>query len=112
MTMNRSLPTRRAFFIIPLVLATLAPGLHSQVEHPHFPPSGKWERKPPADLGLDAAKLQEAIEYAQANGSTWDFDKDQVRTFGAVLGPLPKQRATTNGIILRHGYIRSEEHTS
>ena len=108
MTMNRSLSTRRAFFIIPLVLATLAPGLHSQVEHPHFPPPGKWERKPPADLGLDAAKLQEAIEYAQANGSTWDFDKDQVRTFGAVLGPLPKQRATTNGIILRHGYIAAE----
>src|SRR5258708_29939289 len=54
---------------------------------------------------MDAAKLQQAIEYAQAHGSTWDFEKDQVRTFGTVLGPLPKQRAGTNGIILRHGYI-------
>src|SRR5438034_1299706 len=57
---------------------------------------------------MDAAKLQQAIEYAQANGSTWDFEKDQVRTFGVPLGPLPKQRAATNGIILRHGYIVAE----
>src|ERR1017187_9924114 len=108
MTMNRSLLPRRAFFIFPLILAALAPRLHSDLAHPYFPPSGKWERKPPAELGLDAAKLREAIEYAQANGSTWDFEKDQVRTFGAVLGPLPKQRAATNGIILRHGYIAAE----
>jgi len=54
---------------------------------------------------MDAAKLQEAVDYAQAHGSTWDFEKDQVRTFGTPLGPLPKQRAATNGIILRHGYI-------
>ncbi|MBZ5618597.1 MAG: beta-lactamase family protein [Acidobacteriia bacterium] len=57
---------------------------------------------------MDAGKLRQAIEYAQANGSTWDFEKDQVRTFGAVLGPLPKQRAATDGIILRHGYIVAE----
>ena len=31
-----------------------------------------------------------------------------MRTFGTVLGPLPKQRAATNGIILRHGYIVAE----
>src|SRR5260370_8532881 len=57
---------------------------------------------------MDAAKLKQAIEYAQAHGSTWDFEKDQVRTFGTVLGPLPKQRAATNGIVLRHGYIVAE----
>ena len=54
---------------------------------------------------MDARKLQQAVDYAQANGSDWDFDRDQVRVFGKPLGPLPKQRAATNGIILRHGYI-------
>ena len=54
---------------------------------------------------MDAAKLQEAVDYALAHGSTWDFEKDQVRTFGTPLGPLPTRRAATNGIILRHGYI-------
>ena len=48
------------------------------------------------------------MEYAQANGSNWDFDKDQVRVFGTPLGPLPKQRAATNGIILRHGFVVAE----
>jgi CubicO group peptidase (beta-lactamase class C family) len=54
---------------------------------------------------MDSARLQTAIEFAQSHGSTWDFDRDQIRTFGRPLGPLPKQRAATNGIILRHGYI-------
>jgi len=82
--------------------------LDAQSAKSYFPPRGKWDRKAPAELGFDAAKLQQAIDYAQANGSSWDFDKDQVRTFGAVLGALPKQRAATNGIILRHGYIAAE----
>src|SRR5262249_54186246 len=88
------------------VLWALVPALHAQKSY--FPPAGRWERKAPAEVGLDAAKVQQAIDYATANGSSWDFEKDQVRTFGVPLGPLPKQRAATNGIILRHGYIVAE----
>jgi CubicO group peptidase (beta-lactamase class C family) len=57
---------------------------------------------------MDAGKLHEAIEWAEAHGSKWDFAKDQVRVFGKVLGPLPPERAATNGIVLRHGYIVAE----
>ncbi len=90
-----------------LALASLilAPVVFPQT---YFPPAGKWEKKSPAELGMDAAKLQEAIDFAQSNGSKWDFDRDQVRTFGVPVGPLPKSRAATNGIILRHGYIAAE----
>ena len=95
---------RRSFALIPLFAAALA----AQTAATYFPPPGQWQHKSPAELGFDAAKLQEAIAYAQANNSTWDFDRDQVRTFGAVLGPLPKQHTATNGIILRHGYIAAE----
>jgi CubicO group peptidase (beta-lactamase class C family) len=95
-------------FIACAFLGSPDSALHAQKPSSYFPPSGKWQKKAPAELGLDAAKLQQAIEFAQANGSTWDFDKDQVRTFGTPLGPLPKQRAATNGIILRHGYIAAE----
>ncbi|HUI54688.1 MAG TPA: serine hydrolase [Bryobacteraceae bacterium] len=93
-------------FVCALILA--APSLPAQKSPAYFPPAGKWERKPPAELGLDADKLRQAVEFAQANGSNWDFERDQVRTFGSVLGPLPKQRAATNGIIVRHGYIAAE----
>lgn len=101
------------FSAVPLLLAAFAPIAASQPSSSYYPPSyyppaGTWEHKPAAALGFDPAKLAQAIEFAQANGSTWDFEKDQVRTFGAVLGPLPKQRAATNGIILRHGYIAAE----
>ena len=92
-------------WLVIFVLA-LAPVVHAQKTY--VPPAGKWERKAPAELGLDAEKLKSAVDYALANGSTWDFERDQVRTFGAVLGPLPKQRAATNGIIIRHGYIAAE----
>jgi CubicO group peptidase (beta-lactamase class C family) len=98
--------SRRCFLVLPLILAVLGPSL--QAAPAYFPPPGKWQKKAPAELGMDPAKLQQAIDFAQANGSTWEFDKDQVRTFGAVLGPLPKQRAVTNGVILRHGYIVAE----
>jgi CubicO group peptidase (beta-lactamase class C family) len=92
---------RRSLVLLSLFTAVLA-------AQTYYPPPGQWQHKAPAELGFDPAKLQEAVAYAQANGSTWDFDRDQVPTFGVTLGPLPKQRAATNGIILRHGYIAAQ----
>ena len=60
--MDRSLLRRCSLFLLPLLLS-----------------AQQWQKKTPAEMGLDAAKLQEAVDYAQANGSTWDFDKDQIR---------------------------------
>src|SRR5262245_20982844 len=74
----------------------------------YFPSAGKWERKAPAEVGMDAQKLQEAVDFALTRASTWDFERDQARTFGTPLGPVPKTRAGTNGIIVRHGYIVAE----
>ena len=54
---------------------------------------------------LFRSKLKEAVDYALSHGTTWDFEKDQLRTFGQPLGPVPRSHATSNGIILRHGYI-------
>jgi len=91
------------------VAGVLASTLAAQAPLPksgtYFPPAGTWQHKAPAEMGMDGAKLKEAIEWAQAHSSKWDFEKDQVRVFGKVLGALPAQRAATNGIILRHGYI-------
>lgn len=104
--MNINRPrSRRAVVRSLLLLGAFATSLHAQKAPTYFPPPGQWQTKSPAALGMDAARLQEAVDYALAHGSTWDFATDQVRTFGTPLGPLPTQRATTNGIILRHGYI-------
>src|SRR3984957_6050546 len=91
-----------------LLMVALGSFAQAQQTATYFPSAGNWQKKSPAELGLNAAKLKLAVEFAQAHGSNWDFDKDQVRVFGTPLGPLPKQRAATNGIILRHGYIAAE----
>lgn len=87
------------------VLVFVASALPAQRPATYFPPRGEWKTARPADVGMDSAKLQAAIDFALAAPATWDFERDQVRTFGALLGPVPKTRAGTNGIILRHGYI-------
>lgn len=74
----------------------------------YFPAPGTWQHKAPAEAGMDVAKLKEAVDWALAHPSTWDFERDQVRTFGRTLGPLPARHAGTNGVILRHGYIVAE----
>src|SRR5260370_17510385 len=103
--MNQSLYVRFRLFALTLLVAALAPWLAAQKTATTFPAPGQWQKKSPAEVGMDAAKLQQAIEYAEAHGSTWDFEKDQVRTFGTVLGPLPNQLPPTTGIILPHVYI-------
>jgi CubicO group peptidase (beta-lactamase class C family) len=88
-----------------LAALLFASAAQAQAGPKYFPPKGQWKSVRPADVGMDSAKLQAAVDFALANNATWDFERDQVRTFGQPLGPLPKTRATTNGIILRHGYI-------
>lgn len=85
-----------------------AQSLCAQTAATYFPAAGYWQKKSPAEVGMDPAKLQEAIDWALAHPATWDYARDQVRTFGVVLGPLPEKHAATNGVILRHGYIVGE----
>jgi CubicO group peptidase (beta-lactamase class C family) len=98
--------------VLCLAMGVLAPALRAQTPRKkgttYFPGAGTWRHKAPGAVGMDAAKLKEAVEWAEAHGSKWDFEKDQVRVFGRVLGALPAKRAATNGIILRHGFIVAE----
>lgn len=81
----------------------------------YFPPRGAWEKKTPAELGFDAAKLQTAVEFAVANEnpSSKDVAEDLRATFGKrepgykILGPT-QPRAALNGIVVRRGYVAAE----
>ncbi|WP_276498220.1 hypothetical protein [Pontibacter litorisediminis] len=77
----------------------------------YYPGDGdNWERRRPEEVGLDAAKLQEAVDWAKLQETT-QIEKDfstQKEIFGEPLGPLPATRANTNGIILKDGYIVAE----
>lgn len=81
----------------------------------YFPPRGEWARKSPAELGFDAAKLQQAIEFAIAheNPASKDSAEDLQATFGRrepdyrILGPT-QPRAPLNGVVVRHGYVAAD----
>ncbi|MBF9253896.1 serine hydrolase [Pontibacter sp. 172403-2] len=77
----------------------------------YYPGKGdNWEHRQPEQLGLDAAKLQQAVEWAKTQETT-QMEKDfstQEEIFGKLLGPIPNDRAGTNGIILKDGYIVAE----
>ena len=97
-------------------VALNGPPAHSQREQPavyypiYYPgPGDGWQRRRPEDVGMDGALLEQAVAYAKTQASTIPPDfSTQVETFGRVLGPLPKMRGETNGIIIRHGYIVAE----
>jgi CubicO group peptidase (beta-lactamase class C family) len=75
----------------------------------YFPPKGDWARRPAAELGMDPARLAEAVAFAQSRESTREFDfSDQERIFGSLLGSVPTRRAATNGLVIYKGYVVAE----
>jgi len=76
----------------------------------YYPPPGEWERRQPAQVGLDAAQVARAVAFARANETTHprEFAAFQEKQFGRLLGPIPRERGTTNGVVIRHGYIVAE----
>ena len=76
---------------------------------PYFPPKGEWAKKSPAELGMDPARLKEAIDFALTRESRREMDfSDQERIFGTLLGSVPNIRAKTNGVIIYKGYVVAE----
>jgi CubicO group peptidase (beta-lactamase class C family) len=84
-------------------------GIGAQGGSAYFPPAGSWAKKTPAELGLDPAKLAEAVAFAGTRESTRQIDfSDQERIFGSLLGSVPTKRATTNGLVIYKGYVVAE----
>jgi CubicO group peptidase (beta-lactamase class C family) len=104
-----------------LSIATLAPAQTKTAaarqsrtqESVYYPPPDDareaWQHKRAEEVGMDSFLLAQALAYAKTQESRVPRDfSAQVETFGAILGPLPKERGETNGIIIRHGYIVAE----
>jgi len=96
--------------LVVVVFAWGSSPVRVQQPGPYFPaPGDGWQTKKPEDVGMDAALLAKAVEWAKGQETNKPLDfSDQVKTFGRMLGPLPKERGRTNGLIVRHGYIVAE----
>jgi CubicO group peptidase (beta-lactamase class C family) len=118
MNIRRQLRFQILLLSLIFVSATLRPlpPVQSQTKSPQKPPalyypgpSDSWQHRKPEAAGMDSTLLEQAVSYAKTQPSTMPADfSTQVETFGRVLGPLPKSRGATNGMIIRHGYIVAE----
>ena len=95
--------------IVGLALALIVVAL-PLADTPYYPPAGEWTHKAPAEAGMDAAKLNDAIEFMKAHETrspARDFS-DQEIVNGKLLASMPTERAATNALIIRHGFIVGE----
>lgn len=77
----------------------------------YFPTAQNWEQKAPADLGVNADKINEAIEIAKAaetkNPRNMEISHYQTfgkEPFGEGIGPFA-ERGDPTGVIIYKGYI-------
>jgi CubicO group peptidase (beta-lactamase class C family) len=83
----------------------------------YYPTRDAWQSIDASEGGFDAGKLADAVAFAQAAETSWPRDLSKGLAAGTatrepppwnkVLGPT-KDRATTNGLILRGGRIAAE----
>ncbi len=103
------MPRFTTFALAAIVLA--APLL---AQNDYFPPRGKWERRTPAQMGFDAARLQAAVDFSIASESKAPRDLEEGHPFSwgwepndAPLGPF-RTRGPQTGLIIKDGYIIAE----
>ena len=93
----------------PAVVAVAASGQAATAAAVYYPPAGAWQKKSAAELGMDQAALDAAVQFAQTRESTRAMDfSDQERIFGTLLGSVPNIRAKTNGVVIYKGYVVAE----
>lgn len=77
----------------------------------YYPEPGKWETRTAAEVGMDGAKISEAIEVHQQRESKTPRNLEAAHyqsfgrePFGEAVGPLAERGGAT-GLIIRKGYI-------
>ena len=66
-----------------------------------------WERRTPEQVGMNAQKLEAAIQFAKDNFNRAGGFNASNEPYDKTIGPV-KSPSGMNGLILRHGYIVAE----
>jgi CubicO group peptidase (beta-lactamase class C family) len=100
----------------PAAAQTTAPRTEARVpRNAYYPgPGDEWQRRSPAQAGLDSARLQQAVTFAVASESKAPRDLELAHyqtfgrePFGEAVGPF-QPRGDPAGMIIRNGYIVAE----
>src|SRR5262245_45431311 len=80
----------------------------------YFPERLDWQHKKPEEVGMNAARVNEAVQLAIANDTPGPHDMKQFLTnsfgkapFFSLIGPI-KERGPASGLITHHGDIVAE----
>jgi len=100
---------RRCFSLFGLLLVSFC----ALAQAPYYP-DAVWQRKTPAEAGINAQRLKDAIDYAVANETRnpRDLTLNHYQTFGRepfgyAIGPI-KDRGDLTGVVVHKGYIVAE----
>src|SRR5437762_6581545 len=89
----------RLALVITIALVAIQLVVPAQVKKSeYYPPRDSWERRKPADVGMDAAKLNEAIDFMKTHETAAparDFS-DQEIIFGKLLGDRKSTRLNSS----------------
>jgi hypothetical protein len=96
--------------MILVTTALLAAPVLGAAQAPFYPaPEPNWEKRRPEQVGMDGAKLQEAIAFARSSESQAPRDLELAHyttfgrePFGQAVGPF-SVRGPQGGIIVRNG---------
>jgi hypothetical protein len=103
-----------ALFVLTSPTSVLAQsGKTGQGSAPYYP-DAVWQQKRPADVGMNAQSVKDAIDFAIASETKnpRDLKLNHYQTFGRepfgdAIGPI-KDRGDPTGLIVRGGYLVAE----
>lgn len=115
---GKSMLGRRAVLLLLLLIASplgaLAQTGRTDDSAAAYYPDANWQRRTPAEAGIDPQLLKEAIDFAVAGESPnpRDLALNHYQTFGRepfgyAIGPI-KDRGDQTGLIIHRGYIVAE----
>ncbi|HEX2091120.1 MAG TPA: serine hydrolase [Longimicrobiaceae bacterium] len=98
-----------------LAAAALLLAVPAATQAVYYPgPGDAWERRSPARVGMDSARLAEAVAFARSreNPAPRNLEIAHAQSFGRepfgeVVGPF-RERGDLTGIVVRNGYIVAE----
>lgn len=93
----------------------IALGCGGAAAEPYVPPADAWATRTPAEMGMDPARLEAAVEYARAHPTTeiptdpGEYLRQRFANvpFQDIVGPTAP-RGDVNGIVVKGGYIVAE----
>lgn len=105
------LPIR--IFAALFALLLVSPSLAAQSTDTYYPSRFNWDQKSAEEVGMNAADIEAAVEYAKAHESTNPKNLDvhlNTRTsepYNNIIGPV-KERGPMTGMIIKNGYLIAE----